>query len=90
MQKAITALSMLQLAYSTDLSEERLEFYAVKLMDVNPVTLKQAVSNLIDICKFLPTIAEVKEECTKLSQYVNAVDEVLTAQIAWERVIQVA
>lgn len=90
MQKAITALSMLQLAYSTDLSEERLEFYAVKLMDVNPVTLKQAVSNLIDTCKFLPTIAEIKEECIKLSQYVNAADEVPTAQIAWERVIQVA
>lgn len=90
MQKAITALSMLQLAYSTDLSEERLEFYAAKLMDVNPVTLKQAVSNLIDTCKFLPTIAEIKEECTKLSQYVNAADEVPTAQIAWERVIQVA
>lgn len=90
MKKAITALSTLQLAYSTDLTEERLEFYAAKLIDVNHVTLAQAVSNLIDRCRFLPTIAEIKEECNALSNYVNARDELPTAQEAWERVIKSA
>ncbi|VTY45660.1 Uncharacterised protein [Veillonella parvula] len=64
--------------------------YVTKLSDVNPVTLEQAISNLIDRCKFLPTIAEIREECSALSAYVNAHDELPTAQDAWERVYQVA
>ena len=80
---------MLQLAYSTDMSEERMLLYVRMLNDANPVTLEQAVANLINRCKFLPTIAEVREECNALSEYVNAVDALPTAQTAWEKVIKV-
>lgn len=79
---------MLQLAYSTDMPKERMKLYVFKLSDVNPVTLEQAISNLIDRCKFLPTIAEIREECSALSAYVNMHDEVETAQTAWEKVIR--
>lgn len=88
-QQIVKALSMLQLAYSTDMPKERMKLYVFKLSDVNPVTLEQAISNLIDRCRFLPTIAEIREECSALSAYVNMHDEVETAQTAWEKVIKV-
>lgn len=81
---------MLQIAWSTDMSEQRMMLYVTKLSNVNPVTLEQAISNLIDRCKFLPTIAEIREECSALSAFVNAHEELPTAQDAWERVFQVA
>lgn len=81
---------MLQLAYTTDMSEERMLLYVRMLDDVNPVTLEQAVANVINKCKFLPSIAELREECSALSAYVNAHEELPTPQSAWEKVIKVA
>lgn len=89
-QKTTAALSMLQIAWSTDMTKERMKLYVNMLGDVNPVTLEQAVANLINRCKFLPTIAELREECSALSAYVNAHDELPTPQSAWERVIKCA
>ena len=83
------SLSMLQIAWSTDMTKERFKLYCTMLADVNPVTLTQAVANLINRCKFLPSIAELREECSALSAYVNMHDEVETAQTAWEKVIKV-
>lgn len=87
-QQIVKALSMLQLAYSTDMPKERMKLYVYKLSDINPVTLEQAVNNLIDRCKFLPTIAEIKEECSALSAFVNAHEELPIAQSEWEKVIK--
>lgn len=88
-QQTLKALSMLQLAYTTDMSEERMLLYVRMLGDVNPVTLEQAVANVINKCKFLPSIAELREECSVLSTYVNAHEELPTPQSAWEKVIKV-
>lgn len=79
---------MLQIAWSTDMSEQRMMLYVTKLSNVNPVTLEQAISNLIDRCKFLPTIAEIREECSALSAFVNAHEELPIAQSKWEKVIK--
>lgn len=87
-QQIVKALSMLQLAYSTDMPKERMKLYVYKLSDINPVTLEQAVNNLIDRCKFLPTIAEIREECSALSAFVNAYEELPIAQSEWEKVIK--
>lgn len=89
-QQIVKALSILQLAYSTDMSKERMKLYVSMLSNVNPITLEQSVANLINRCKFLPTIAEIREECSALSAFVNAHEELPTAQDAWERVYQVA
>lgn len=89
-QQIVKALSMLQIAYSTDMSKERMKLYVSMFSNVNPITLEQSVENLINRCKFLPTIAEIREECSSLSAYVNAHEELPTAQDAWERVYQVA
>lgn len=64
--------------------------YVEMLADINPVTLEQAIKNIVKTRKFLPTIAEIREECSSLSAYVNMHDEVETAQTAWEKVIKVA
>ena len=64
--------------------------YVEMLADINPVTLEQAIKNIVKTRKFLPTIAEIREECSALSAYVNMYDEVETAQTAWEKVIKVA
>lgn len=89
-QQVVKILSTLQLAYSTDLSIERLEMYVEMLADINLVTLEQAIKNIVKTRKFLPTIAEIREECSALSAYVNAHEELLTPQSAWERVIKCA
>lgn len=89
-QQIVKALSMLQIAYSTDMSKERMKLYVSMLSNVNPITLEQSVANLINRCIFLPTIAEIREECSALSAFVNAHEELPTAQDAWERVYQVA
>lgn len=89
-QQIVKALSILQLAYSTDLTVERLEMYVEMLTDINPVTLEQAVKNIVKTRKFLPTVAEIREECTALSGYVNAHEEMPTALEAWEKVYRVA
>lgn len=89
-QQIVKILSTLQLAYSTDLSIERLEMYVEMLADINPVTLEQAIKNIVKTRKFLPTIAEIREECSTLSAYVNAHEELPTPQSAWERVIKCA
>ena len=88
-QKTTAALSMLQIAWSTDMTKERMKLYVSMLADVNPVTLEQAVVNLIKRSKFLPSIAEIREECSALSAYVNAHDEMSIAQSEWEKVIKV-
>ena len=64
--------------------------YVEMLADINPVTLEQAIKNVVKTRKFLPTIAEIREECSALSAYVNMHDEVETAQTAWEKVIKTA
>nr|DAS53624.1 MAG TPA: replication protein P [Caudoviricetes sp.] len=79
---------MLQIAYSTDMSKERMKLYVSMLSNVNPITLEQSVANLINRCKFLPTIAEIREECSALSAFVNAHEELPIAQIEWEKVIK--
>lgn len=63
--------------------------YVEMLADINPVTLEQAIKNIVKTRKFLPTIAEIREECSALSAYVNAHEELPTAQTAWEKVIKV-
>ena len=80
---------MLQIAWSTDIPKERMKLYVSMLADVNPVTLEQAVANLIKRSKFLPSIAEIREECSALSAYINAHDEMPIAQSEWEKVIKV-
>jgi len=70
------------------LSEENVRAYVSFLSDINPVTLKQAVVNLVRInkIKFYPSVGEILSACEEISNYVNAYEEIPIAQDAWEKV----
>lgn len=76
---------------NSKLSEENIRAYVSFLSDINPVTLKQAVINLVKInkIKFYPSVGEILSACEEISNYVNAYEEIPTAQEAWEKVIKV-
>ena len=73
---------------NSKLSEENVRAYVSFLSDINPVTLKQAVINLVKInkIKFYPSVGEILSACEEISNYVNAYEEIPTAQDAWEKV----
>lgn len=73
---------------NSKLSEENVRAYVSFLSDINPVTLKQAVVNLVRInkIKFYPSVGEILSACEEISNYVNAYEEIPTAQDAWEKV----
>lgn len=73
---------------NSKLSEENVRAYVSFLSDINPVTLKQAVINLVKInkIKFYPSVGEILSACEEISNYVNAYEEIPIAQDAWEKV----
>lgn len=73
---------------NSKLSEENVRAYVSFLSDINPVTLKQAVINLVKInkIKFYPSVGEILSACEGISNYVNAYEEIPIAQDAWEKV----
>lgn len=73
---------------NSKLSEENVRAYVSFLSDINPVTLKQAVINLVKInkIKFYPSVGEILSSCEEISNYVNAYEEIPIAQDAWEKV----
>lgn len=76
---------------NSKLSKENVRAYVLFLSDINPVTLKQAVVNLIRInkIKFYPSVGEILSACEEISNYVNAHEELPIAQSEWEKVIKV-
>lgn len=75
---------------NSKLSKENVRAYVLFLSDINPVTLKQAVVNLIRInkIKFYPSVGEILSACEDISDYVNAREELPIAQSEWEKVIK--
>lgn len=73
---------------NSKLSEENVRAYVSFLSNINPVTLKQAVINLVKInkIKFYPSVGEILSACEEISNYVNAYEEIPIAQDAWEKV----
>lgn len=78
----LKALSPLQLAYSRDFPEKRMEFYVEMLKDVQPKILASVVIAIIDTSKFLPTIAEIREKAWEAESIVSG-DKVLDQDEAW-------
>lgn len=75
---------------NSKLSEENVRAYVSFLSDINHVTLKQAVINLVKInkIKFYPSVGEILSACEEISNYVNAHEELPIAQSEWEKVIK--
>lgn len=76
--------------YQKDIDKKKLELYVAMLSDINPVTLSAAVEELIKTHEYLPSVATIRKKAKEISDYVNDVQEMDTAQGAWEMVIKAA
>ena len=68
--------------YNKEFKPNQVAIWYEFLKDVNENDLKEAVSNLIKTNKFLPTIAEIRQEITKR----NVKELSLNAEDEWEEV----
>ncbi len=85
------AVLILNTAYpSRPLSDDGVILYAKALEDINPVTLSVAVMNLIKTSRFMPSIAEIREEAIRISDAVNGREQVLNSSEAWDLVYRAA
>ena len=89
-EQTLKAIGVFNLAYSREFDEQRLELCVHMLSDIHPVTLSKACENLIYQSRFLPTIAEIREECQKISNIVNNREKDIDYTEAWEMVIKAA
>lgn len=86
----LKSIMMLQTAFRKDMTDDQVKLYLMKLSDINPVTLQTAISNLIDTCDWLPSIAAIKREAAFVSRMVNGIEEQLNAAEAWDMVYKAA
>lgn len=86
----LKAIAPLTVMYKKDIDNKKLELYVAMLNDINPVTLSTAVEDLIKNYEYLPTVATIRKKAKEISDYVNDVQELNTAQGAWELVIKAA
>lgn len=86
----LKSILMLQTAFRKDMTDDQVKLYLMKLSDINPVTLQTAISNLIDTCDWLPSIAAIKREAALISHKVNGEEEQLNAAEAWDMVYKAA
>lgn len=78
------AVAILNTAYpSRPMSDESLKLYTKALSDIHPETLATAVMNLIQTSKFMPSVAEIREEAMKVSDAVNGREVLPDAAEAW-------
>lgn len=84
-------IMILQAAYpSRQLSDDSVKLYTMALADIHPVTLQTAIMNLIQTSKFMPSIAEIREEAQKVSALVNGIEQIQDASEAWDIVYRAA
>lgn len=81
----LKALAILQLAYPTDMSRERLDMYVNMLMDLPPNLLASAVTYCINHCRFLPSVAELRDTAARATALANG-DTDEDSATAWGKV----
>ena len=82
-EKFLKIMTYMGIAYNKEFTKEQLEVWYSFLKDYNYEELNNAVKNLINTEKYLPSIAQVKEEIakTKLNDIPEAEDE-------WQEVLK--
>lgn len=60
--EAYEIVLMLQAAYGREMPDSTVKLYRAKLAQLDVKPCKRAVDRLIDTCKFLPSIAEIREQ----------------------------
>ena len=85
-RKTLMALARLQLAYPNALDDERMNFYVNMLADVQPELMAAAVTYCINHCRFLPSIAELREAADKAVTMATGGPDANSSAEAWGRV----
>lgn len=82
-EKFLKIMTYMGIAYNKEFTKEQLEVWYSFLKEYNDNELNNAVKNLINTEKYLPSIAQVKQEIakTKLSDIPDAEDE-------WQEVLK--
>ena len=84
-ESTLRQIGLLQLAYKNDLPEERLRFYVEMLKDIPPAALSAGVKYCINHCRFLPSIAEIREASEKVATLAMGTKPIDSAT-AWGKV----
>src|SRR5574344_1474619 len=81
-RQILKALAPLQIAYKKDFDDSQLEFYVEMLSDLDPELIFSAVKKIILKSKFIPSIAEIRENCESISSTATGIRP-LNADEAW-------
>lgn len=87
LESVLKSLEPLVYAYQKDVKEGTFEAYVTYLADIPPEFIRAAVDELIKTSKWLPTVAEIREQAR--AQWMNSKGlEEETAEKAWIGLLQ--
>ena len=87
--ETLKAISPFSILYTQDMTDERLKLYCMLLEDINPHTLALAVSELCKTSKWLPSVAEIRDECRHIIDFISDQRDKYIAPIeAWDATIK--
>ena len=87
--ETLKAISPFSILYTQDMTDERLKLYCMLLEDINPHTLALAVSELCKTSKWLPSVAEIRDECRHISDFISDQrDKYIAPTEAWDATIK--
>nr|DAH87126.1 MAG TPA: replication protein P [Caudoviricetes sp.] len=86
-ESTLKSLAPLVYAYQKEVKEGTFEAYATYLADVPPEYIRRAVDNLIRSSKWLPTVAEIREQAQAEWAEEKGLEEE-TAEKAWIALLQ--
>lgn len=86
-ESTLKSLAPLVYAYQKEVKEGTFEAYATYLADIPPEYIRRAVDNLIRSSKWLPTVAEIREQARALWINNKGLEEE-TAEKAWIALLQ--
>ena len=87
LESVLKSLEPLVYAYQRDVKEGTFEAYVTYLADVPPEFIRAAVDELIKTSKWLPTVAEIREQARALWMNSKGLEEE-TAEKAWIALLQ--
>lgn len=87
LESVLKSLEPLVYAYQKDVKEGTFEAYVTYLADIPPEFIRAAVDELIKTSKWLPTVAEIREQARALWMNSKGLEEE-TAEKAWIALLQ--
>lgn len=87
--ETLKAISPFSILYAQDMTEKRLKLYCILLEDIDTNVLSLAVSELCKTSKWLPSVAEIRDECRHISDFIaEKRDKYIAPSEAWGKTIK--